>query len=101
MYENIKGANTGDKVIIEVTSWAEEDKKPEAKVVEVLGKAGENEAEIHSIMAEFNLPFKFPENIIKESQSIEEGITDKEIKKRWDFRPITTFTIDHTMRKRF
>lgn len=92
--ENIKGAKTGDKVIIEVTSWAEEDKKPEAKVVEVLGRAGENEAEIHSIMAEFNLPFKFPENIIRESQAIDEGITDNEIKKRWDFRKITTFTID-------
>lgn len=92
--ENIKGAKTGDKVIIEVTSWAEDEKKPEAKVVEILGKAGENEAEIHSIMAEFNLPFRFPENIIKESQSIDEGITDKEIKKRWDFRDVTTFTID-------
>jgi ribonuclease R len=92
--ENIKGAKTGDKVIIEVTSWAEEDKKPEAKVVEILGKAGENEAEIHSIMAEFDLPFRFPENIIKESQAIDEGITDKEVKKRWDFRNVTTFTID-------
>jgi ribonuclease R len=92
--ENINGAVTGDKVIIEVTSWADDDRKPEAKVLEVLGKAGENEAEIHSIMAEFNLPFRFPENIINESAKIDEGITKQEIKKRWDFREITTFTID-------
>lgn len=92
--ENINGATTGDKVIIEVTSWAENDRKAEAKVVEVLGKAGENEAEIHSIMAEFELPFRFPERVINESQKISEGITDEEIKKRWDFRKVTTFTID-------
>lgn len=92
--ENIKGAKTNDKVIIEVVSWAEEDKKPEAKVVEILGKAGENEAEIHSIMAEFDLPFRFPENVEKESEGIEEGITKQEIKKRRDFRDVTTFTID-------
>ena len=92
--ENIMGAKTNDKVIIEVISWAEPDKKPEAKVVEVLGKAGENEAEIHSIMAEFDLPFRFPEHVEKESETIEEGITQKEVKSRRDFRPITTFTID-------
>ena len=92
--ENINGATTGDKVIIEVTSWAENDRKPEAKIVEILGKAGENEAEIHSIMAEFELPFRFSERVISESQKISEGITDDEVKKRWDFREITTFTID-------
>jgi ribonuclease R len=92
--ENINGAVNGDKVIVEVTSWAEADRKPEAKVVEVLGKAGENETEIHSIMAEFGLPFKFPEQVEKESERIEEGITKKEIAKRRDFRAITTFTID-------
>ena len=92
--ENIKGAKTNDKVVIEVISWAEDDKKPEARVLEVLGKAGENEAEIHSIMAEFDLPFRFPEEVEKESQTIDEGITKQEIKKRRDFRDITTFTID-------
>lgn len=92
--ENINGAKTGDKVIVEVTSWSQDDKKPEAKIVQVLGKAGENEAEIHSIMAEFDLPFKFPEKVLDESQKIEEGITKEEIKKRWDFRDVTTFTID-------
>jgi ribonuclease R len=92
--ENINGATHGDKVIVEVTSWATHDRKPEAKVVEVLGKAGENEAEIHSIMAEFDLPFRFSETIEAESKKISEGITAEEIKKRRDFRDITTFTID-------
>lgn len=92
--ENINGAKSGDKVIIEVVSWSENDRKPEAKVVEILGKAGENEAEIHSIMAEFELPFRFPVPVLRESEKIPEGITDEEIKKRWDFRNVTTFTID-------
>lgn len=99
--EHVFGARTGDKVIVEVTSWAEEDKKPEAKVIEILGKAGENEAEIHSIMAEFDLPFKFDERVEREANEIEEGITTKELKKRWDFREITTFTIDPADAKDF
>ncbi|MDH4090681.1 MAG: ribonuclease R [Cyclobacteriaceae bacterium] len=92
--EFINGAKSGDKVIIEVTSWSQDDKKPEAKIVQILGKAGENEAEIHSIMAEFDLPFKFSEKVIHESSEIDAGITKAEIKKRWDFRQVTTFTID-------
>jgi ribonuclease R len=92
--ENINGAQTNDKVIVEVVAWSEDDKKPEARVVEILGKAGENEAEIHSIMAEFDLPFRFPEAVEKESQTIEEAITKSDIKQRRDFRSVTTFTID-------
>lgn len=92
--EHINGAKAGDKVIIEVISWSQDDKKPEAKIVEVLGKAGENEAEIHSIMAEFDLPFRFHEKVINESKKIEEEITKEEVNKRWDFRQVTTFTID-------
>lgn len=99
--EHINGAKTGDKVIIEVTAWAEGDKSPEAKVVDILGKAGENEAEIHSIMAEFGLPFRFPENVENESKKIDEGITKEEIKQRRDFRDITTFTIDPVDAKDF
>lgn len=92
--ENLNGATANDKVLFEVVKWADRDKSPEAKVVEVLGKTGENEAEIHSIMAEFELPFRFPENVLKESEKISEGITAEEVKKRWDFRDILTFTID-------
>lgn len=92
--ENLNGATANDKVLFEVVKWADRDKSPEAKVIEILGKTGENEAEIHSIMAEFELPFRFPENVLRESEKISEGITADEIKKRWDFRDVLTFTID-------
>lgn len=92
--ENINGAKTNDKVLFEVTRWPEGDKSPEGKVIEVLGKTGENEAEIHSIMAEFDLPFRFPENVLHESEIISEQISLEEIKKRRDFRETLTFTID-------
>lgn len=92
--ENLNGAVTNDKVVFEVTRWGDGDKSPEAKVVEILGKTGENEAEIHSIMAEFDLPFRFPEKVLSESEAISEGITEVEIKKRLDFREVLTFTID-------
>ncbi|MBS1682383.1 MAG: ribonuclease R [Bacteroidetes bacterium] len=92
--ENIHDAKTNDKVLFEVTRWPEGDKSPEAKIIEILGKAGENEAEIHSIMAEFDLPFRFPDNVLHESEKISETIQVEEIKKRWDFRNTLTFTID-------
>lgn len=92
--ENVGEAKSNDKVIVDIVSWGSAEKSPEAKVVDVLGKAGEHEAEIHSIMAEFGLPFEFTPQVLKESKTIEEGITKEEIKKRKDFRNITTFTID-------
>lgn len=92
--EHLANAVTNDKVVVEVTRWADGDKNPEARVVEILGKTGENEAEIHSIMAEFDLPFRFPEVVIREAEAISETIQEKEIKARRDFRSILTFTID-------
>jgi ribonuclease R len=92
--ENINGAQTNDKVVFEVTKWPVGDKNPEAKVLEILGKTGENEAEIHSIMAEFDLPFRFPPEVLLEAENIPVAIPKEEIKKRRDFREILTFTID-------
>jgi ribonuclease R len=92
--DKLNGAKHNDKVIVEIAEWAEADKSPEARVVEVLGKAGENEAEIHSIMAEFGLPLRFEQNVLAESETIDEGITPAEIKKRKDYRKVLTFTID-------
>lgn len=91
---DINGAEHLDKVIVSITQWPDFDKNPEGKVVRVLGKAGENNAEIHSIMAEFGLPFEFPEDVTVESEGIPAEITSEEIKRRKDFRNITTFTID-------
>jgi ribonuclease R len=100
--DKLGGAEHQDKVIVEVTKWPTgEEKKPEAKVIRVLGKAGENEAEIHSIMAEFDLPIEFSEAVLKESESISDEITKDEIGKRRDMRGVNTFTIDPADAKDF
>lgn len=88
------GAEHRDKVIIKVTKWPNDMMNPEAIVKKRLGKAGENEVEIHSIMAEFGLPFEFPKNVLDQASSIPAEIAKNELEKRLDFRSITTFTID-------
>lgn len=93
--EEIENARNQDKVIVKVEAWPAHDRKsPKGKVIKVLGKAGENDAEIHSIMAEFDLPFDFPKHVIEESEKISDVITKEEIKNRKDFRNTLTFTID-------
>ncbi|MEJ2004241.1 MAG: ribonuclease R [Cyclobacteriaceae bacterium] len=87
-------ASHNDKVIIAITQWPSADRSPEGRVERVLGKAGENEAEIHSIMAEFDLPFEFPDGVLKEADKIPGKITKKEIDSRRDYRDVLTFTID-------
>ncbi len=93
--EKIKNAKTNDKVIVRIERWHDsKNRSPLGEVVDVLGPAGENEAEIHSIMAEFGLPFKFPEHIEQEADKIPVEISAKDLEKRRDFRQITTFTVD-------
>jgi ribonuclease R len=93
--EKIKNAKHNDKVLVKIKDWhGGKLKNPVGVVTEVLGKAGEHEAEMHSIMAEFGLPFRFPKDIEAAAQAIEEGVSKDEIKKRKDLRDITTFTID-------
>ncbi len=99
--DDLHGASHGDKVIVSITEWPTGDKNPVGKVTRVLGPAGENNAEIHSIMAEFDLPFEFPQTVLDETRKIKAGITKKEIAKRRDFRPVTTFTIDPVDAKDF
>jgi ribonuclease R len=70
-------------------------------VIQVLGRAGEHNTEMHAIMAEFGLPFEFPERVVQEAEKIEEGITQAEISRRRDFREVTTFTIDPVDAKDF
>lgn len=93
-HNDLNGATHNDKVIVKITQWPERDKKPEGVVTRILGRAGEHNAEIHSIIAEFGLPLEFPEAVENEAEAIPEAISEKEIKKRKDFRNITTFTID-------
>jgi len=93
--EKIGKAKPNDKVLVKIDKWHDaKNKSLLGHVTEVLGQAGENEAEIHSIMAEFGLPFRFPKKIEKAADDIPDLITEEEISKRWDFRPVTTFTID-------
>jgi len=88
------GANHADKVIVEVTRWASPGKKAEGRVIKVLGKAGENETEMHSILAEFGLPYDFPEEVELAAEAIPVAIPKEEIKKRKDYRKVLTLTID-------
>lgn len=93
--ENIKRAKHNDKVVVRITKWHDhKNRSPLGEVTEVLGPAGENEAEIHSIMAEYGLPFRFPEKVEAAAENIDEKIDPKEIELRRDFRDVTTFTID-------
>lgn len=99
--QDLERAKQDDKVIVEITKWPSYNKSPEGKVINVLGKSGENEAEIHSIMAEFGLPFKFPDNVIRQANRIKDGVTNDEVVARKDFREIMTFTIDPVDAKDF
>jgi len=92
--EKIKGAKKDEKVIVRIKHWPTKDKNPEGEVIEVLGPAGNNDVEMHAIMAEYGLPYFFPENVLQEAVNITEEISPHEIKSRRDFRNITTFTID-------
>lgn len=93
--EKISKARHNDKVLVDIQRWHDRvNKSPLGKVTEVLGPAGENEAEIHSIMAEFSLPFRFPQTVEKAAEKISREFTKEEISKRRDFRNVTTFTVD-------
>jgi len=99
--DDLKGAQNNDKVIVALTKWPEEDKSPVGKVVKVLGPAGQNDAEIHSIMAEFDLPFEFPQDVQEETKKIKFTLNKKELAQRRDYRNYTTFTIDPADAKDF
>ncbi|MCU0417963.1 MAG: ribonuclease R [Cytophagaceae bacterium] len=93
--DKINGAKNGEKVIVKINQWASvDDKNPTGEVVEILGKAGENETEMHAIMAEFGLPWEFPDTVNRAANEIPTTFTPEEISKRKDFRGTTTFTID-------
>ncbi|MCC5938507.1 MAG: ribonuclease R [Lunatimonas sp.] len=94
-------AQHNQKVVVKLTDWSENEKNPTGKIVRILGTAGEHEVEIHSIMAEFGLPFEYPEEIEAEAERIPEAIGKDEIAHRRDFRSIATFTVDPADAKDF
>ena len=99
--DKLAGGRTGDKVVAKIIDWPEDANTPIGEVVDVLGVAGENNAEIHAILAEFGLPYKYPENVTEAAEALEPGITPEEIAKRRDMRDVTTFTIDPADAKDF
>ncbi|PKP53952.1 MAG: ribonuclease R [Bacteroidetes bacterium HGW-Bacteroidetes-1] len=94
-------AKNGEKVIVRITQWPEESKNPFGEVIKVLGKPGDNNVEMQSILAEYNFPLEFPKEVEKEVEKIEHGITKAEIALRRDFREITTITVDPADAKDF
>ncbi|MBD5246710.1 MAG: ribonuclease R [Barnesiella sp.] len=90
----LKGGVTGDKAVARITEWTDDTKNPKGEIIDILGKKGENNAEINAIMAEFGLPYVYPEAVDKAAQKIDAGITPEEVAKRLDMRDVTTFTID-------
>lgn len=92
--DKLKKAKSGQKAIAKITEWPEKQKNPIGEIVEVLGMPGENEVEMHAILAEFGLPYEFPKKVLEGAEKIPDLITEEEIARRRDFRNITTFTID-------
>ena len=92
--DKLKGGKDGDKAIVRIVEWPKEAKNPMGEVIDILGTAGQNNAEMHAILAEFGLPYKYPQAVERAAEKISDQIAEEEIAKREDFRPITTFTID-------
>ena len=92
--EHLKDGKNGDKAIVRIIEWPEGAKNPLGEVVDILGVAGQNDAEMHAILAEFGLPYKYPESVEKAAEEISGDITDKDLAEREDFREVLTFTVD-------
>ena len=92
--EYLNGAKNGQKVIAEITDWSPPAKNPFGKITEVLGEPGDNEVEMHAILAQYGLPAVFKPEVEKAAEIIPAEITKEEIEKREDFRTVLTITID-------
>jgi ribonuclease R len=98
---DLKGAKHGQKAVAKMTEWPVHSKNPFGEIEEVLGRPGDNEVEMKSILVEYNFPLSFPKNVEREADKIRRDIPRQEIKNRWDFREVTTFTIDPADAKDF
>ena len=99
--ESLKRALNGQKAIARIVDWPQSVKNPTGEIIEVLGEPGENEAEMHAILAEFDLPYRFSTEVEKAALNISGKITKDDYKQRRDFRGIPTFTIDPADAKDF
>ena len=104
---HLNGAIQGDKVLLELESWDSKDDAPLGRVVKVLGQEGDNDVEMHAILAEFGLPLEFPPEVLDEARQFTPssettgGLDKKEISSRRDMRDILTMTIDPADAKDF
>lgn len=92
--DKLKNAKSNDKVVVRIIEWPARAKNPIGEIVSVIGKAGENDTEMHAILAEYGLPYVYPQAVEKAANEIPEEIPEEEIQKREDFRQVLTFTID-------
>lgn len=92
--ERVPHDANGKKVVAKIVDWPANAKSPFGEIVDVLGDVGDNQTEMHAILAEFGLPYGYPENVAQEAEKINPGITAEEVAKRLDMRDVTTFTID-------
>lgn len=99
--DSLKGAKDKDKAIARIVDWPEDAKNPIGEITHVLGKQGENNAEMNAILADYGFPLAFPDEVEKQAEAIQEIILAEEIAKRRDFRKILTFTIDPADAKDF
>jgi ribonuclease R len=99
--DRLNGAKDNYKAIAKIVDWPEDAKNPIGEITHVLGKQGENNAEMNAILADYGFPLAFPDEVEKQAESIKEEITKEEIAKRRDFREILTFTIDPADAKDF
>ena len=93
--KKLKGGKTGDKAVVKIIQWpSRESKNIVGEVIDVLGKTGENNVEMHAILAQYGLPYKYPRNVEEAAEKIPAEITDADLREREDFRDVITFTID-------
>lgn len=92
--DKLKGGKNGDKAIVRITEWPEEAKNPFGEVIDILGKAGDNTTEMHAILAEYGLPYVYPQAVETAAEKLSADITPEDYAEREDFRDVVTFTID-------
>ncbi len=99
--DKLNNAKKGQKAVARIVEWNDNQKNPIGEIIEVLGNPGENNTEMHAILAEYGLPYKFPARVEEATKEIDEEIPAQEIATRRDFRSVTTFTIDPADAKDF
>jgi ribonuclease R len=92
--DKIKGAKSGQKVVVRIVEWPNRSKNPTGEVIDILGEVGNNNTEMNAIMAEYGLPYTYPEEMEKAAEQIPDVITPAIIAEREDFREVVTFTVD-------